>query len=231
MRLSFSRLMVAPLVLALVQPTLGESQSVPSSFSYIARKQEIGLYGGYMTAATGRFGFGPSGGTLFGTRYGIELSGPISFEGAVGVVRGTRDVVDPSRNEGDRVIGQADALTTTIDARLKFSFTGQRAWKGVSPFFTAGGGMAIDASGSSALDDTLLPEDVFDFGTSFFGTVGLGTRWFVSERFALRGDGVFSLWKIDTPPGFSDPTRGFTGVAEGEWVRGISFTVALLYRW
>jgi len=53
----------------------------------------------------------------------------------------------------------------------------------------------------------------------------------VSERFALRGDGVFSLWKIDTPPGFSDPARGFTGVAAGEWVQGISFTIALLYRW
>jgi hypothetical protein len=35
--------------------------------------------------------------------------------------------------------------------------------------------------------------------------MGLGTRWYVSRRFALRTDALFSLWKITTPVGFGDP--------------------------
>lgn len=231
MPLSFCKLMTAPLVFALLQPASSHAQTIPSHFTYIERKQEVGPYVGYMSAGSGRFGYGPTGGPVFGTRYGIELSGPMSFEGVIGIVGGTRTVIDPGRDEGDRDIGEADVSIATIDARLKFSFAGERAWKGISPFLTVGGGIAFDVGSPSTFDETLLAEDVFDFGTSFFGTMGLGTRWFISEAVALRADGVFSLWKIDTPPGFSDPSRGFLGVPEGEWLWGTSLNVALLYRW
>jgi hypothetical protein len=48
---------------------------------------------------------------------------------------------------------------------------------------------------------------------------------------ALRLDGIFSLWKIDTPVGYTDPEYGFGALQEGEWVRGLSLTASLLYRW
>jgi hypothetical protein len=215
----------------LLTPLGGSAQTIPSPYSYLERRQEMGLFSGHVGVDAGRFGYGPSGGVPYGLRYGIELSGPISFEGVAGMIDGTRDVVDPGRPEGDRVIGQADALITTIDARLKFSVTGRRSWHRLSPFLTVGGGIALDLAGSSELDDVLLPEDVFEFGSSFVGTVGLGTRWFVTDRVALRGEGVFSLWKIETPPGFSDPNRNFGEVSDGEWLRGTSLTLSLLYRW
>ena len=219
------------LIAAVGLPLTAQAQTIPSPYTYLERRQEIGPFSGVMNVEEGRFGYAPSGGTPFGVRYGIEVTGPLSFEGVVGVVDGTRDVVDPGRAEGDQVIGQADALISTIDARLKFSLTGRRAWHSLSPFIIAGGGIALDLAGSSELDEVLLPEDVFEFGSSFFGTVGLGTRWFITDRFALRGDGIFSLWKIDTPPGFSDPSRGLGVVSDSEWLRGTTFTVSLLYRW
>jgi len=231
MRLIFSSVLAVSLMAALLIPGTARAQSIPSSFRFLERKQEVGIYGGYMSANNGRFGYAPTGGTLLGAKYGVEVSGPLAFEGTVGIVDGTRDVIDPSRPEGSRIIGEADVLLTTIDARFRFSFAGQRAWKGFSPFITAAGGVAIDSSPSNELDGELLAGDVFDFGTSFFTSLGLGTRWFVSERIALRADGAFSLWKVDTPPGFSDPDRGFLGVSEGEWLGGTAFTVALLYRW
>jgi len=61
--------------------------------------------------------------------------------------------------------------------------------------------------------------------------LGAGSRWFVSDRFGLRADAVFSLWKLDTPPGFSDPDRTFENVEEGEWSRGLSFTISGVWRW
>jgi outer membrane protein with beta-barrel domain len=230
MRLSTSGFGTAILAIGLVSPAFADAQSIPSPFSYLERGQEFGIFAGYMDTGTGRFGFGPKGGPMAGARYGIELSGPLSFEGVVGYVNGERDVVDPGRLEGDRVIGQADASTLMIDARMKFSFVGRRTWHKLSPFFTAGAGIAIDSSSPSDLDLVLLPRDVFDFGTSFLGTLGLGSRWFPSDALAFRGDWLFSLWKIDTPPGYADPDRGFIGVADGEWVWGASFTVSLLYR-
>lgn len=231
MRQAFARFLAAPLLVSLIVPTLGAAQSIPSSYRYLEERQEVGLFTGLMSAGAGRFGYAPDGGTPIGLRYGVELSGPLGFEGLVGVVDGSRDIVDPGRVEGDRVIGEADSRIAIIDARIRFSFPGRRSWKRLSPFIVFGGGIALDASPETALDDTLLAEDVFSFGTSFFGTLGAGTRWFVTDKVTLRADGIFSLWKVDTPPGYSDPARGFTGVEEGEWLRGNSLQFALMYRW
>lgn len=227
----FARAVVLGLLGVLVVPMMVAAQSIPSPYEYIERRQETGVWATWMSTATGRFGYGPQGGYGAGARYAVELSGPLSFEGVVGLVNGERDVVDPGRVEGDRVIGQADAKVTTIDARLRFSFPGRRMWNRISPFFFAGGGIAIDASSSSDLDDVLLPEDVFEFGTSFYGTLGVGTRWFVTDRIALRGDATFSLWELDTPPGFADPDRAFENVDDGEWLWGRQVTISLLWRW
>lgn len=228
MRMHFACLVAA---LSLLAPLPSAAQTIPSPFEYLERRQEVGVWTTWMSTATGRFGYGPQGGLGVGGRWAIELSGPLSFEGVVGLIDGERDVIDPGRVEGDRIIGQADAKVTTIDARLRFSFPGRRMWHRLSPFFFAGGGIAIDASASSDLDDVLLPEDVFDFGTSFYGTLGLGTRWFVTDRIALRVDGTFSLWELDTPPGFADPDRGFENVDDGEWLWGSALNVGLLWRW
>ena len=216
-------------VLLAASPAL--SQSIPSPYEYLEERQEIGPFFGLVSSGTGRFGYGPDGGVTYGARYAIELSGPLSFEGLAGVVSGHRDVVDPSRLEGDRIVGTVDARVLLVDAGLRFAFTGRRSWRGLAPHLTLGAGMAIDLLDTSSTDRTLLPADVFDFGTSFHGTLGLGTRWFVTDRWAARLDGVFSLWKIDTPPGFSEPDRGFTNVEDGEWIAGNSLTVTLLYRW
>jgi hypothetical protein len=77
----------------------------------------------------------------------------------------------------------------------------------------------------------LEPDEPFEFKPTFFGTMGIGTRWFLSPSFALRTDAIFSLWKITTPAGFGDPQYGFGPVQESEWVRGLSITGALLFRW
>ena len=215
--------------LSTASPVVG--QAIPSPYSFIEAKQDFGLFAGYMSAKTGRFGYGPSGGQLYGGRYGLQLAGPMSLEGVAGIVSGTRDVVDPRRAEGDRIIGEGDVLITTIDARLKFSATGDRAWHSLSPFVVFGGGVAFDLESPPEQDAILESRDVFEFGTTFFGTVGIGTRWFISNRFALRTDGTFSLWRLKTPPGFSDADRAFESVEDREWVRGLSISASLLYRW
>lgn len=231
MRASFRSLKWTLALASLATPAVCHAQTIPSSYEYLEQKQEIGPFVGHISTNAGRFGFGPKGGTVLGVRWGIEMSGPLSFEGVVGLLDSERDIVHPGREVGDQVVGVADALMTTIDLRLKFSLMGARAWKGISPFIVFGGGMAFDAAATDTLESDLLAADRFDFGSSFYGTMGGGSRWFISDHFGLRADGVFSFWKLDTPPGFSDPDRSFEAVEESEWSRGLSFTISALYRW
>jgi len=231
MRRSLQALLGATLLMALVTPAGVGAQTIPSPFTYIEKRQEGGLFSGYRQAETGRFHLGPDGGLLLGGRYAVELTGPLALEGTVGFLSSTREIVNPARLPGDQVIGEADVLLTTIDARFRFSFVGNRTWHRLNPFLTFGGGIAMDVASPAPEEETLEPADVFDFGKSFFGTAGAGTRWFLSDSFALRLDGIFSLWNIDTPPGFSDPSRGFGNVDESQWMSGLSFSVTLLYRW
>ena len=211
-------------------PSAARAQSIPSPFRYVDTRQEAGLFMGTSSMAKGRFGFGPAGGVTMGARWGIELSGPLGFETVAGVISGNRDVINPAQVVGDMSIGEVDAMAGFVDARLRFTLTGDRTWHRLAPFIVAGGGIAFDLSDDAALDEELAADDRFSFGTTFFGTMGGGTRFFLTDRLALRGDAVFSLWKIDTPPGFSDPERGFTSVEKSEWASGLHLTLAAVIR-
>lgn len=212
-------------------PTPGAAQSIPSPYRHIEAGVEAGPFVGWTSMDTGRFGYGPKGGLLLGARWGIEVAGPVSFETVAGVIPGTRDVINPGRAEGDRKVGEADVLMTTIDARLKFSFTGRRTWHDLSPFIVFGGGVAFDLAPAAADDELLEAEDRFDYGTTFSGIMGAGTRWWIHDRLTLRGDATFQLWRLGTPPGFATPERGFESVEEKEWVSGLTLAVSALIRW
>lgn len=217
--------------LTLSAPAAATAQSVPSPFRFVDTRQEVGLFAGTANFAKGRFGFGPKGGFTTGARWGIDFSGPLGLEVVSGVISGTRDVINPARVVDDLSIGEADIFMGFADARLRLTLTGDRTWHRLAPFVIAGGGVVWDMSSSSVLDEELAADDRFDFGTSFFGTMGGGIRYALTERLALRGDAVFSLWKISTPPGFSDPERGFESVDESEWASGLHLTLAAVIRY
>lgn len=207
------------------------AQTIPSPYRFEDTRQEAGVFAGTSSVAKGRFGFGPGGGVNVGARWGIDLSGPLGFEVAAGVISGTRDIINPAKVIGDMKIGEADQRVATADARLRFTLTGDRTWHRIAPFFVTGGGIAFGLGGDSPLDQQLASDDRFDFGTSFFGTLGTGVRFVVTDRLALRGDAVFSLWKIGTPPGFSDADRGFSNVERSEWASGRHLALSVVYRY
>jgi hypothetical protein len=227
-----STLCVALIAGAFLAPREASSQQISSPFAFVEEKQEIGTFTGYMSAGKGRFGYAPAGGYMLGGRYGLDLSGPLGLELAGGVIRGKRDIVNPARPAGNRVIGQADVLLTSFDGRLRLSATGARTWHGISPFLSFGGGVVFDTKANSTTEQLILDADeLFDFGTKFFAIIGPGVRWHVTRRLAVRTDFGLTLWQIDTPAGFGDPALGFPAVAENEWVSGLSVTGSVLFRW
>ncbi len=231
MRAALSTFVVAVVLMGIASPRSASAQTIPSPYAFVDERQEVGAFVGYMNASTGRFGFGPKGGPMFGARYAVDVSGPISFEALVGVVDGTRDVVSPSRPEGDRVIGESESLMTMLEARLRLSATGARTWHGLTPFLLIGAGVAIDPADQSAADALLEVDERFKLGTKFITTVGPGVRWSINRHLAVRADSGFSLWKITTPEGFGDATLGLGPVAESEWVSGLSFSASVFFRW
>ena len=212
-------------------PTRAAAQTLPSPYAFIDQRQEAGIFAGVANASTGRFGFGPKGGTVYGVRYAVDLAGPLSLEGSVGFMDGTRDVVSPSRPEGDRVIGEAEVLLTTIDARLRLSATGARTWHGLTPFLLFGAGIAFDPAKPSISEALLDPDELFDFGTKFTAMAGPGIRWSITRHLAVRSDLGLQLYQLKTPSGYGDPTLSLGPVAEGEWVSSLAFSASLLFRW
>lgn len=224
------RLLLLPLALCVGGAFPGlEAQTIPSPYRYVEPRQEAGGFVGHADMDRGRFGLGPEPGLLIGARYGIRVSGAFAIEGVVSFLPTSRDVLDPRRVEGDRVIGSTDASILSADARLRFSLTGQRTWNGLAPHLVAGGGFATDIAGDPEIEgDDREPTQRFDFGTPLTGILGGGLRWIPSDRFLIRGDAVLNLWKLDIPDGFRtlDPEAL---APQDEWVSGLSFSVGAAF--
>lgn len=222
------------LVLSLLLVGGGEAgaQDIPSPYRYIETGQEVGLFVGTMSPGTGRYDLGPGSGTLYGGRYAVEISGPFSLEGVARALSSERAVVNPGREEGDRKVGVADALVTSVDARIKFSLPGRRTWHGLGPYALVGGGVAMDFAGDAPADEQLQARDRFDFGTSFLGVLGAGLRWLPDDRFVVRSDALLNLWQIDTPDGWVEAGRGLDldSPPDSEWVSGLSISLGVAFR-
>ncbi len=228
-RISFLTFAVVGLLTGL-DPHQVEGQSIPSPYQFLEARQEAGVFFGATGQSTGRFGFGPSPGPSFGVRYGLHLGGPFGLEGVFGYHPTTRDVVDPSREEGKMVVGETDAEMMSFDARIRFSLTGDRSWKQFTPFVLIGGGIAWDAAGESEVDAELLDGDRFDFGTKFVALLGGGVRWFLTDRVLIRTDFALTMYQLETPRGFLDPTRALTGGGEKEWASGPAYSVGVAFQ-
>ncbi len=206
-----------------------EAQTVPSPYRFVEPRQEIGVFVGHLDMGRGRFDLGPEPGVLAGARYGIRVSGAFALEGTISYQPTTRDVLDPRRAEGNRLIGETDASILVADARLRFSLTGQRTWNELAPHLIVGGGFATDLAGDPGIeDDDRTADERFDFGTAVTGLLGGGLRWIPSDRFLIRSDALFTLWKLDIPQEFRglDPANV---APEDEWVSGLNLTVGVSY--
>lgn len=213
-------------------PSVALGQTVPSPYQFIENRHEAGIVVGHGSPGTGRFGYGPAPGASLGLRYGIRLGGPFALDAVLAHLPTTRDIIDPSRAEGDRVVGTSDAWIATLDARLRFNLTGDRTWRGLSPFAFAGLGGAFDLKGVTAQERELLEleTDRFHFRPTFLGALGSGIAWYPSERLMFRADASMVMWRLRTPLGFRSPEREFVGVGENEWVSGPSFTLGAAFR-
>ncbi|HSR40687.1 MAG TPA: hypothetical protein VLL48_00910 [Longimicrobiales bacterium] len=224
------RILVLALIASavLATSTAVGAQNIPSPYRFIERSQELGPVAGYISPDRGQFDLGPGPGPVLGGRYAIRVGGPFSIEGIASAVSTDRRVIDPDQPEGSRVIGRSDVLLASVEARLRFSLVGDRTWNRLAPHFSAGGGFVFDLEDEQAADRNLLVDDRFEFGTSFLGSMGVGTMWIPWDRLLFRLDGELRFWQLEIPTGFRTVDR-FPDAPEDEWVSGFSVSAGLAY--
>ena len=220
-------------MIVLAGGSTADGQVIPSAYDFIEIKQSVGAFIGTATLDKGQLGLDPGSAFLMGARWAINVGSALSFEVDGTRFSAEREVLDPSRPEDDRVIGQSDMTILLLDARLRLNLTGHRTWHGIQPYVSFGAGLARGSGVDRTLEDSvMMPEDQrLDFGNRFTATLGSGVSVRLSERLYVQADGLFSLWKMGTPSGWLtvevDPDRTNP---EGEWLSGKSLSIGLGWR-
>jgi hypothetical protein len=163
-----------------------------SPFRDVYPRHEITAYGGWFLPRRDPAGVAPQGGPLGGMRYEFYAGGPAFFYARLGASATHRDVLDPTRAQADRNVGEERGPLVAGDVGVSLSLTGRRTWHGLMPVLSAGAG---------AVSDLRTGTDIggFSFGTRFALTAGAGVRLIVSERFQLRADASDYVYRINYP--------------------------------
>ena len=210
------------LALMLFSPCVATAQTITSPYRFIEERNSVSLFAGTIQTDRGRLDMGPEPAALFGIRYDLRLTGPLSGEASVGYAPTTRTVFLPPAegSEGPGVAGgENDVGLLVAEAGLRFHLTGSRAWRGLAPFVVLTGGAVFDMAASGEVDESLAPENRFDLGPGFAAAVGLGTDFFLTERFSIRVDARDHIWRLEYPERFvQDDT------ADKEWRHNFALT-------
>jgi opacity protein-like surface antigen len=191
------------------------AQTIPSPYRYVDETQATGLFAGYLftdpdlgTSDSTSLPLGVQSGPLFGVRYQVRASGPLSIEGRIGVSPTDRRLFGTELNADSTFTEPVDLETTVpatllmADVGITFHLTGPRTWNGLAPFAGLTGGLVGDVQGHQAEEDDIPDEALFRFGPSFAVGAGLGTDWFPTSNASIRVEAQGRLWRTSTPSGF-----------------------------
>lgn len=210
------------------------AQTIPSPYDHIEPTQSAGVFVGYLFTDpdvglpdSTTLPLAPQSGPVFGVRYQLRASGPLSIDASVGVSPTDRRLFAAELDEDSVFVGPLDLETTVpativmADVGLRFFVTGARTWKGLAPFVVGTGGLVGDVRGSFEEEEDIPDDARFRFGPSFAVGAGLGTDWFPVPNASLRVEAMGRLWRVSTPGAFLPlPTD-----ASSEWNPVLGITV------
>jgi hypothetical protein len=223
-RLSRTAALAALALLALAAPAA--AQNITSPIRYIEEAQGIEPFVGYvftsrnlaLTDSTS-VDIGPRSAPIFGLRYTIRVSGPLSLRASAGYMPSKREVFFAEANTDSTLINPIDTgreVNTGIllvETGFLFHLTGPRAVHNLAPFVGVNAGYARAITGSDPQESDIPAPERYDFGPSFAVGLSGGTDLFLTRRVALRLELNGRLWRESAPAGF----RSITQSKIGEW--------------
>jgi hypothetical protein len=217
----------AAAVLLLVPAGL-RGQEIRSPYRFVDANQAVGVFGGYVITDRGNLELGPESAPVFGARYRIRVSGPIDVAGSVGLLPTSRSLIglDTTATDTSRVrVGETDLTLLLLEGALRFNVTGPRTYRGMQPYLALSLGVAIDASGTSAEEEELLPVEArFDFGTSFAAGIGGGVDIYLRRGLSVGLDARDTLWKLSTPRAL---LAADMRAPESEWTQNLQLSAGV----
>lgn len=213
MRLSRTALLLALALAAGARS--GAAQTIPSPYDYLEETQGTGAFAGFLitdpdvgiTDSTS-LPIAPGSGPVFGIRYQVRATGPLSIDGSIGISPTDRRLFAAETDEDSAFTGARDlgitvpATLLMADVGLRFHLTGPRTWNGLAPFVVGTGGLVGDIRGTFAEEEEVADNALFRFGPAFAVGAGLGTDWFPVPNASLRVEAMGRLWRVSTPSGF-----------------------------
>jgi hypothetical protein len=201
---------VAALLLAL--PAVAQVGHDPATSPYadLEYNQELTLMGGYLRARHDPAGVAPQSGPMTGVRYELSLVGPLALTSDFIAGFGNRDLIDPTRRAGDRLVGTANATVYAADLGLAMNLTGRKSWHHVVPQLRAGIGVV-----HSSAQDTLG----FAFGTPFAFSFGGGLKLVPGGRVQFRADITDRVFKLSYPDAYYRLASDNTAVLDAQTAR------------
>jgi hypothetical protein len=213
-------------VTSLLLPTALQAQVIPSPLRHIETRHEVGFYAGYLYTNRGSLDLGPAPAPIFGSRYNIALTGPLQGEIGLSFSPTSRTVYARPGGAGGSLtaVGERDLVAMIIEGGLRFRLTGARTWRGLAPYAAATGGVVTNLGRPAEIEEAIPSDQRFQFGPSFAASLGLGSDFFVTERFSIRAEARDHFWRLTQPVGLTG-----TGERNSEWLHNfaISFGGAL----
>ena len=193
-------------------------------FSY---KQEVTLYTGWFTGATGRAGVGPQGAPLLGARYALHLGGPVELSAHVARAFSDRLVLSPADTGAARNRGTFSVPLYLADVGLTFNLTGEKSWHHLVPIFGFGGGLVSDGGTQKDIGD-------FGIGTTFAITFGTGIRYVPGGSWSARLEIADYMYQAQYPNTYFAAPVGGTSILpaaspQNQWLHNGVFTLGVSY--
>ncbi|MDF1503361.1 hypothetical protein [Roseisolibacter sp. H3M3-2] len=226
-----TRRLLAAAALALAAAAAGAQVGFPperSPFVDLEFRQATTVFGGWYGAAKDPAGIAPQSGPLVGARYDIYLGGPASFTARAATAISERNVLDPARREGNRLLGVERRPLTMADVGITLGLTGQKSWRGMVPTVHSGIGVVSNLASADP--------GGYRFGTRFHIAYGAGLRFVPrSSPWAVRADVGSYLFQIRYPDSYSTPGLDSTsilpsGSSKSKWTNNLGLTLGLSYQ-
>lgn len=194
----------AALAVALPASIMAQVGHPPAASPYrdVANGARATAFAGWYSANHDAAGVFPKSAPIYGVRWDVFIGGPADFIARVAMVPTTRDVIDPSRPAGSRIVESRNISLGMADIGMAFNLTGNKSWHSLLPQARATVGLISDFEG----------RDVggYAHGTTFALEYGLGVRFVPPDRrLSLRADIGSYFYSTQYPSTY------FTGASEG----------------
>jgi hypothetical protein len=203
-----------------------KGQTIQSPYEFVETRHSVGAFAGYVEIEPGRLDLAPRSALLFGARYDMRFTGPLSGEVGLAFSPTERTIYRASDdNDGTLVpFEETSTLVGLFEAGLRFHLTGQRTWHNIAPYVVGTGGVVTDLTSNNKGEQEIPTDQFFRFGLGFAAGIGVGSDVFVSDRFSLRVEVRDHLWRLAYPGGISG-----TGARVTEWTHNFAPSIGGSY--